>query len=389
MLTNGHYPRDPRARYPRGVERTQRIDRTQRILPYEPRDRSLTRRFFDEGDQHEADQEWEEDVANTNAAEDPERRFSSFDRVPKRHGPRRIAAAAFLLVGAGFLWHYRQGARELVLTRIFHEPLGSEVTADQAASPRSRMARFLDFRAKSPAAPAAPAGEQPSRSPAAPQEGIHPTASAAERNTAAFDQGPHPLPPPEATAPVPATPAAATEPDPSPHQALGSATDAPRRLAGEPSGDAVSSKPTAREDRPSRQRAQQASSPSSGTRAKRGYVWSPSAKGLVPAADALPTDLPPSAGPPPSRPAAAPTTSQARLSTDDTLAPSVNATPPTPAAVAPKEAPPAASEQRPEEPAPKTIASPSLASPPVIAPPRAAPEPDERPVTPTEPPPFK
>ena len=126
MLTNGHYSR---VRGPRGVERPQRIERTQRILPYEAHNRSLTRRFFDEGDQHEVDQEWEEDVENTRAAEDPERRFSSFDRVPKRHGPRRIAAAAFLLVGAGFLWHYRQGVREVVSSRLFHEPTGGSMNA--------------------------------------------------------------------------------------------------------------------------------------------------------------------------------------------------------------------------------------------------------------------
>src|SRR5438132_5437279 len=104
MLTNGQYSR---ARHPRPGERTQRIERTQRMLPYDPRAHSLTRQFFDEGDQHEVDQEWEEDVANTRAAEDPERRLSSFDRVPKRHGPRRIAAAAILLLSAGALWRYR------------------------------------------------------------------------------------------------------------------------------------------------------------------------------------------------------------------------------------------------------------------------------------------
>jgi len=376
MLTNGHYSR---VNAPRGVGRPQRIERTQRILPYEAHNRSLTRRFFDEGDQHEVDQEWEEDVENTRAAEDPERRFSSFDRVPKRHGPRRIAAAAFLLVGAGFLWHYRQGVREVVSSRLFHEPTGGSMTAAAAGDQAV------------PAAPATPRSVSP--------EGqLNQPAGSTRAGTAAFDQGPQPIPPPEATAPVPVVPVAAAVPVvaavPPAEPAESAPLTAPARAKAiadsTPEGGTPRQEAVAAERRPSRPRALEASAAPRPSHAKRGYVWSPSAAALVPTSEAGASGSPAStpSALPPSQPAS---NDRAGTSSDDTLAPSLTSgsTPSAAASTAPKEAPPAATERRSEEPPPKTIASPSLTSPPVIAPPPAAPEPEERPVGPTEPPPFK
>jgi len=393
MLTNSYYSR---ARAPRGVERPQRIERTQRILPHQPQDRSLTRKFFDEGDQHEVDQEWEEDVANTKAANDPERLFSSFDRVPKRHGPRRIAAAAFLLVGAGFLWHYRQGVREVVSNRFFSEPTGGSVTA---ASPGAQP--LLTKRATEGELQAPPP-ERTSQSPSgassgyvAPAGRFRQPGSSSQRGAAAFDQGPQPIPAPEATAPVPVVPvAAATPPAERAESASLPVDDRPKALGGSTSAGAISKRAVAENVRsPSRPRAPEVSRAKRPSQAKRGYVWSPSAEALVPAGEAGASTPSPSAVPSgQSLPASPPANGRTGISPDDTLAPSLtNAPAPSAAAAtnAPKEAPPSPAERRSEEPPPKTIASPSLGSPPVIAPARTAPEPDERPVTPTEPPPFK
>jgi len=361
------------------------------MLPYDAQQRSVTRRFFDEGDQHEADQEWELDVANTNAAEDPERRFSSFDRVPKRHGPRRIAAAVFLLVGAGFLWHYRQGVREVVLTRVFHEPPGSDERTAEEAAASNGVARPAEVRATIPATP--PATGAPPAAVVQQDDRPQPSTSSPERS-GTFDRGLQPIPPPEVTAPIPATPAAPAAVPGSGHVQPASkpAVDSSNRAAGVAASGPTSNREVASGGRrSSRQGALEPSSATSGARAKRGYVWSPSADALVPATEAVPTSLPASAGSSPSasQDVAAPANGQRGVRPDDTLAPSLDEAAAAAGPGAPKEAPPAASERQPEQPAPKTIASPSLGSPPVIAPPRAAPEPDERPVTPTEPPPFK
>jgi hypothetical protein len=318
-----------------------------------------------------------------------------------------------LLISAGALWHYRERVREEVVNRFFYEPEGGPTTAAapspqpvQATRPSGNGSQVRPTsRLTTSQPPSAPSSEY-----VAPEDRFRPTTSSAQQSAAAVDQGLQPLPTPEATAPVPVVPTAAPVPRTGRDQATADMA-APSREAPDalPAEGVGSNAKVARDRRVSRPQVQEVRSSEGATRAgraKHGYVWSPAAAALVPATEASASSSPSSSAtsspssPPSSSPAAAPLPSPAStsnkrgtgLSPDDTLAPgATNAPTPAPAAAttSPKEAPPAAAERRPEEPAPKAIVSPSLGSPAVIAPPPPAPEPDERPVTPTEPPPFK
>jgi hypothetical protein len=344
---------------------------------------TLTGQFFADGDRHEANQEWAEELDIARVAEDPERHFASFDRIPMRRTPLLVSATVIvLLVGGILLWRTPE-ASPTARAWLARHGVSSPLVLSRA---RAIISRTLGTTTAAPTGPTTPTltAEQPTT--AAPPATAAAAATAAQPPTAATlpaAAAPSPVagqPAAAAPSPVAAQPAAVAQPDTTTTTATATAPDTtPSGSASAPGATAppsapapnaatpvASAEPPTTTARPSR-RASPARRRPGNERALHGYVWSSSANAMIPVAPRAFKDERQQADLDRPDPDAtiAPTT-LGRVTRSTTTAPSPE--------VAPSQ----------EVSKPSTI--PSSAT---VAPPTATPAPEERPVTPTEPPPLE